>query len=138
MGETVDRELAELVARFRELQAQANSLIQQVALIDDSVSKHDSAISALKQIKELQSGNDILVHIGAGVHVYAKLSNVEKVIVGLGAGVSMEKTPDGAISVLERRKNEMIKNRERLTQAISQIEDEMEKLQSQIASKAKT
>jgi len=54
------------------------------------------------------------VPIGFGSFVKANLVNTDTIVVGVGAGVSVEKNIDDAKSFLEKRKDELTKYQEQL------------------------
>ena len=65
-----------------------------------------SAIESLKSLKE-KPQSDTLVPIGMGTFVQTKISSSEKIVLNIGAGVSMEKDVDSAINYLEARLKEI-------------------------------
>lgn len=65
-----------------------------------------SAIESLKSIKEKET-SDTLSPIGMGTFVQTKVSSKDKIVLNIGAGVSMEKDIDSAINYLEARLKEI-------------------------------
>jgi prefoldin alpha subunit len=129
-----EKELQDLVVRLRSYQTQADTMTQQLALLQSSISEHERAISTLESIKELDVGAELLISVGAGSFIYVTLADKEKVISSLGAGVSAQKSPSDTISLLQRRKEDLEKARARLNESLSKIDEEMQKLQTKISS----
>ncbi len=77
-----------------------------------------------------EDGQDMLVPIGQDSFVHAKLSTKDKVIVGVGAGVSIEKSAADAKEDLSKRKAQLSEASGKLSQTLSRIEEEMGKIQS--------
>ena len=67
------------------------------------------ATAAIESIKSLSKkpDSDALVSIGMGTFVKAKISSSEKLVLNIGAGVSLEKDPNSAINFLEARIKEI-------------------------------
>jgi prefoldin alpha subunit len=57
---------------------------------------------AIERIKEVE-GKDILVNIGSNCMVRARIESVEKILVPVGAGIVLEKTPEEAKKLIEER-----------------------------------
>ena len=88
-----------------------------------------SSVTLVGVEKEKQ-GAPLLVGIGGGSYINTKLGNAEKVIVGIGAGVAVEKTIAEAKENVDNRINELEKTRNSLEQQLTQV---MEKLQSRFS-----
>ena len=129
-----EKEFQEMVATLRQEQVQAEALTQQLTFIQSSVSEHDTAIEALKHIKDLTSGSELIVPIGAGTYVYATLRSVEKVIIELGSGVSAEKNPDGVVESLTKRRDELSETYKKMSEALIKTEENVQKLQNTVQS----
>jgi len=131
-----EKEFQEAVARFRNYQAQAEAIAQQMAVVQGSVDEHNKAMTTLDAIKALEKGTELLVPVGAGCHIHASLGRNDRVITSLGADVSAERTPDDAVAVLKKRRDELEVLRTKLAEALTKIEDEMQKLQAKLSSQA--
>lgn len=79
------------------------------------------ADSTLEAINKKPKGTETLVPIGADSYVRAEISDSEKVIVGIGAEVCMEKTVDESITELKNRQAELEKTRTSIEQQLGQI-----------------
>jgi prefoldin alpha subunit len=73
------------------------------------------------------------VPIGGGSFVKAKLESSDKVIVGMGAGVSIEKTIAEAKTTIQNRINDMEKTmtslRQQLIQVVNRMQENRDKLE---------
>ena len=66
------------------------------------------AVAAIESIKSLsQSDSETLVPVGMGTFVKAKIFSNEKIVLNIGAGVSLEKDSNSAINYLESRIKEI-------------------------------
>ncbi len=57
----------------------------------------------LENIEKEKENAEMLVPIGGGNYISVKLANPDKVVVGMGAGVSIEKTLPEAKAVVKER-----------------------------------
>ena len=67
------------------------------------------ATSAIESIKSLgqKSDSETLVPVGMGTFVKAKISSADKLVLNIGAGISLEKDSISAINYLEARIKEI-------------------------------
>jgi len=75
----------------------------------------------LDGIEKEKENAEILAPIGGNSYIRVKLSNPDKVIVGLGAGVSVEKTLPEAKSMLKERLDELEKSLDSAQQQFAQV-----------------
>ncbi|MHC1566531.1 MAG: prefoldin subunit alpha [Candidatus Syntropharchaeia archaeon] len=131
-----EKEIQQMIIRLRQYQAQAELINGQIGLIQASINDHEKALATLKDLKSLKPGDELLVSIGAGSSIYTTLSKVDRVIIGLGAGVSAEKSPEEAIEILTKRSDELNEMRGKMTNTLIGIEQEIQKIQSELQAAA--
>jgi prefoldin alpha subunit len=73
-----------------------------------------------------------LTPIGIGVYTKAIIPSVKKLLVNIGAGVTIEKTKDDAINYVESKMNEFEVGLRQLSKQRQQISISMEQIQMQI------
>jgi len=123
--EEEQKKLQRTLSELRNHQATAEALRQNLSLLTASLSELSMTVEAIKTIKRLKPGTDILVPIGSDSFIAAKLGTTEKVITGLGADVAAERSITDAIVTLQDRMSE-------LEQALSKTREELEKLSTRI------
>ena len=79
------------------------------------------ANSTLEGINRKPKGTETLVPIGADSYMRAEISDSEKVVMGIGAEVCMEKTIDESLAELRNRQAELEKTRTSIEQQLGQI-----------------
>ena len=79
------------------------------------------ANATLDGIEQQKENAELLVPIGAGSYVRAKLADSNKVIVGMGSGVSVEKTLVEAKTTLKERLDELENTLNSAQQQFSQV-----------------
>lgn len=126
-------ELRDIVAMIQEYQVKAGTYQQQLALIDISLGECENAIKTIEELKDIKTGEDLLVPIGAGVYMHATITQADDVLMELGAGISAEKNILEAKDALVKRKTQLGETYERLSKSLREIYDEMQKLQVKAA-----
>lgn len=126
--------LQAMAAQLRAIQAQANSVAQQVAVVQASIAEHERAVVTLEELRKLPKGGDLLVPTGAGAYFFATLARSDRVLADLGAGVSAERSPRDALAALQKRKEELVSVHQRLVEGLGRLEDEEERIQAELAS----
>lgn len=123
------QQLAELSERHQVYQYQAEGIAQQINMVKMTIRDVETALTTITALKDEPSGIETLVPIGFGSFVKANLINTDNIVVGIGAGVSIEKNIDDAKSFLEKRKDELTKYLEQLNSTISKIGQELQNIE---------
>ena len=103
--ETVRKMLVEL----RVLEGSANLMRSRLSVVDNALNEIVIANLSLDGAKNNSLNTEVLVPAGAGSFIRAKLTDVNKVIIGIGAGVSIERSIEDSIIDLKNRQNELEK-----------------------------
>ena len=88
---------------LRTLFGQAESLRQQIATIDATILDLATVLETLDYIKNKGADKVVLVPIGAGNFIRAKITDTEHVIMGVGGRMSVEATIDEAKEMINER-----------------------------------
>ena len=91
-----------------------------------ALSETQTAKQTLEGTKESGKNVEMLIPIGSGSFVKAKLEDTQHVIIGVGAGVCIEKTVADSIRDLNMRASDMDKARINVTQQLNQIINQTE------------
>ncbi len=113
--------LRNLVAELQYLENTAQVLQQRINLVDAAAAEIQMASSTIEGLKDESVGADILVPIGGGSYIKAKIGDNENLIVGIGADVAVEKSLSEAMESYRTRVNELQKTRSALERQIEQI-----------------
>jgi prefoldin alpha subunit len=125
-----EEEVRRLLMIYQQHQAEAEAIVQQLGLFQLSIEGCEKALKAVEAMEAAEDGQDMLVPIGQGSFIHARLASKEKVVVGVGAGVSIEKSAKDAKDALSQRKAQLSEASAKLNQTLSRIEAEMGKIQS--------
>ena len=126
-----EEQIRELVARIQINQQRMEALQQQGNLVQMSLTDLDNALKALTTLEGKGEDQELLVPIGAGSFVHAKLADPDKVIIGLGAGVSVEKNFADSRGIIQSRRTELEKALLDTTSAIDQVAAELARLEQE-------
>jgi prefoldin alpha subunit len=125
-----EEEVRRLVLAYQQYQAQAEAIVRQISMTQLTAEGLDRALGAVEAMEKAEEGQDMLVPIGSGSFVHAKLASREKVVLNIGAGVSIEKTVADAKETLKVRKAEVAEGSKKLNEVLSKIDQEMQKIQA--------
>ena len=128
-----EAEVGHLIAAYQQYQAQAEALVRQVSLTQLTMEGLDRAISTINALEGAAEGQDMMVPIGSGSFVHAKLTSNENVIINAGAGVSIEMSTSDAKQTLAARRAEVADGAKKLNEVLSKLDQEMSKIQSILA-----
>ena len=76
-------------------------------ILNTTLAEISAAKSALEEVSSLSEGEELLVPVGAGVFVRAKLAGKDKVLVTLGANIMVEKALEDTRKYLEEREQKV-------------------------------
>ncbi len=116
-----DDELRRLSVEMRYLEQTAEALQQRISMVNAAITDLTYANATLDGIEKEKENVEMLVPIGGSSYVKVKLADSNKVIVGLGAGVSTEKTLAEAKVTLQERLEELEKTMNSAQQQFSQV-----------------
>lgn len=135
MAEVSEDDIKNMAARYQEFQRLAETLRQQMNMVQASITSCDQAIVTVNELKTASAEKPVetMVPIGFGSFVHAEIKNADKVIVDLGAGFSAEKTVDDSIETLNRRKEQLTKILEQMNASLTKYIQGMQALESEAA-----
>ncbi len=95
---------------MRYLEQTAEALQQRISMVNAALTDINYANMTLDGIEKEKENTELLVPIGGSSYVKVKLADANKVIIGLGSGVSVEQTLAQARTTLKERLDELGKN----------------------------
>ncbi|MBU7013416.1 MAG: prefoldin subunit alpha [Theionarchaea archaeon] len=95
----------ELALNIQVLQEQGRILASNVERLSMYLQELAASRATLEGMQSLKKGDEILVPIGASSFIRARIDDIEKVIVGVGSNVSMDKTLGDAAASMQERMN---------------------------------
>ena len=110
-----------LVVELRMLEGTAEALQSRVNLVNAALTELRVSSMTLEGLEKEKKQAQLFVPIGGGSYIKAKLESADKVIVGIGANVALERTMKEAKENLENRISELEKTRTSLGQQFAQV-----------------
>ena len=137
-------ELQALMMEAEQYKRQMDSIRGQMQILETTMEELRGSLNALLALEENKAGTEILVSIGSGSFIRAKLLETEKVIVGVGSALSLEKSVPEARKFFEDRVKQAGEAQEKMrkaaaetTEAIQALDDEYRHLISHMQQEKK-
>ncbi|WXG42708.1 MAG: prefoldin subunit alpha [Promethearchaeati archaeon SRVP18_Atabeyarchaeia-1] len=124
MSET-EAKYQKLLSELRLSEDQLSDVQSRLEIISSQIQEHINAGATMNNLKDEQ-GREALIPIGAQVYIRGSVSDTSRVLIGLGAGISVEKTVDSANAELQSR----IANMQKI---IVSLRDEYAKLAEKVS-----
>ena len=122
-----------LAVELRILEGTAETLQSRLNLVNAYLTELNVAKLTLEGVEKENPDASLFVPIGGGSFIKAKLECIDKVIVGAGAGVSIERTMTEAKQTVQNRIGELEKTRtslqQQFVQVVDRINEDRERLQ---------
>jgi prefoldin alpha subunit len=118
-----EEELRKLSVEMRFLEQTAETLQQRISMINAAMTDLTYANMTLEDVEQEKEDAELLVPIGGSSYIKVKLANPDKVVVGMGAGVSIEKTLPEAKAIVKERLGELEKTMAAAQQQFAQVAD---------------
>lgn len=118
-------EIEQLYAETQMMEEMAVRLNADMRRAAAAVEEAAAAVSAIKSLRDGQE-SEVLLQLGMGAMLRARLPSVESIPVDVGAGVVIEKSPDAAINYLEIRIKELKVSLEEMAARRDQVVGNME------------
>ncbi len=121
MASSNDEELRKLSVELRMLEQTAETLQSRLSMLNAVATDLTYANMALENLDTEKESAELLVPIGGASYIRARLDDPDKIVVGLGAGVSAEKTRQEAKEIVKKRLDDLRKNQQAVQQQFVQI-----------------
>ena len=137
-----EEELRKLMVEIRILEGSVNTIRSRLRVVTAALEDTLVAMKALESIKNEKKGTEMLVPVGAGSLLKVEITDVEKTILGVGAGICIEKSIESSIKDLNERQEELEKlsnsQQQQLGQLLANIENSKNRLAGMIEEAPKT
>jgi prefoldin alpha subunit len=129
-----EEELRKLSVEMRFLEQTAESLQQRISMVNAAMTDLTYANMALESMEKEKENAELLVPIGGSSHIKVKLASSDKVLVGMGANVSIEKTLPEAKAIVKARLEELEKTMRSAQQQFGQVAQRINSGRSRVES----
>lgn len=129
-----EAELRELVLHGENLRQQLGALEQQRDLLADLSGDARRSLAALDALVEAKDGDEILVPLGAGAFVHARLAHAGRALATLGAGLHAEMPVADARDRLKSRVESLDAAGAQLSKDLQRVVDELQRVNAIVES----
>lgn len=125
------REVQSLQAYLNQYNQQAEVYSRQLGIMEEGIREGNAAIETLKSLKEA-GDSTILMPIGGGVNVRARVEHPDETYVNIGSEIILQKSNDNAISYLQDRITEMEASSKNLTEVLQKIDAQVKDISKRL------
>jgi prefoldin alpha subunit len=110
----------QLASEIRLLEGSIGVLQSRLDIVRAAINEVTLAYNTLEGMKKLQNGEDTLVPVGAGSYIRMQVADSKKLVMGIGAGVALEKDVESSVEELKGRLQDLDKARTSIQQQLEQ------------------
>ncbi len=125
MASKNEEEFRRLNLELRLLEQTAETLQSRMNMINAAATDLRYAQTTLEGLEKENEKSELLVPVGGTSYIRARLDNPNQVIVGMGAGVSVEKTREEAKEIIKKRLVDLEKARTSVQQQFAQVAEKI-------------
>jgi prefoldin alpha subunit len=125
------RELMTLQQYLQDYGQQAEIFVQQLQLLENGRMEALGAIESLEGMLTTEDGT-VLLQIGGGTSVRAKVVDPEKILIAIGAEVIVERSNKDAVEFLKERVMEMEASIKKVAETIDRLRGQMNEINKRI------
>ena len=125
------RELMMLQQYLKDYGQQAEIFVEQLNLLENGRMEAFAAIEALEAMV-VADDNTVLLQIGGGASVRAKVLEPEKVLVAIGAEVVVERSNKDAVEFLKERIMEMEASQKKVSETLDKLRSQMNEINKRL------
>jgi prefoldin alpha subunit len=100
----------------------------QLQYLQSTLADYQRAKMTVEQLQAVDENSELLIPVGAGTFINGSLKNASNVLIGVGAGIVIEKTVDEAVLKLEERIKRIQENLEKMISFGQKIQSDTEEL----------
>ena len=125
---TKEEEITRNLTLIEYYKQQLESIDIQLQYLQSTLADYQRAKITVGQLNTVDDNSELLIPVGAGTFVNGSLKNTSNVLIGVGAGVVIEKTVDEAVIKLEERIKRIQENLEKMVSLGQKIQSDAEEL----------
>ncbi|RBQ25136.1 MAG: Prefoldin subunit alpha [Methanocorpusculum sp. MCE] len=122
---SLEQEVRSLQAYANEYSQQFELLTQQLRFIESARAEALASTESLEAFSGLEGDLPTFLNLGGGISVHATVTDTKKILVGIGAGITVEKPVEEAITFLRDRVTEMDASAKRLSESLGKLQEQM-------------
>ena len=128
-----EEEVRGLITEHKILEGSVRVTQSRIDLINSALNDLYTANATLEGLRECESGAETLIPIGGGSFIQANLLSTQKIVMGVGSGVCIEKNLEESIMDLKGRQSELERARATLQENLNKTVAELERRRQRIS-----
>jgi prefoldin alpha subunit len=125
---TKEEEITRNLTLIEYYKQQLESIDMQLQYMQTTLADYQRAKITIEQLHDATENSDLLIPVGGGTFVNASLKNTSNVLIGVGAGIVVEKTIDEAVIKLDERIIRIQENLEKMLGLGQKIQSDAQEL----------
>jgi prefoldin alpha subunit len=125
---TKEEEITRNLSLIEYYKQQLESIDMQLQYLQSTLADYQRAKITVEQLHAADDNTELLIPVGAGTFVNGSLKNASNVLIGIGAGIVIEKPVEEAVVKLEERMKRMQENLEKMVSLGQKIQSDAEEL----------
>jgi prefoldin alpha subunit len=125
---TKEEDITKNLTLIEYYKQQLESIDLQLQYLQSTLMEYQRAKMTVEQLSSVDANSDILIPVGAGTFINGSLKNASNVLIGVGAGIVIEKPVTEALSKIDERIRRIQENLEKMASLGQKIQDDAEEL----------
>jgi len=125
---TKEEEITRNLTLIEYYKQQLESIDMQLQYLQSTLADYQRTKITVDQLHRIDENSELLIPVGAGTFVNGSLKNTSNVLIGVGAGIVIEKTIDEAVIKLEERINRIQENLGKMVSLGQKVQSDAEEL----------
>lgn len=127
-----EQEMRQAMGAMEAYKAQLEAINEQGQLLQMSLEDYSRAKDTLEAVAKSKDGDEVLMPVGGSAYVYATVRRSDRVLVGVGSGVSMDRPTEEAITTVEARIGELMDAMKKVSESRTVLESKMQQLSQMV------
>ncbi len=123
-----EQEMRQAMGALEAYKAQLEAVNEQGQLLQMSLEDYSRAKDTLEAVAKGKPGEEVLMPVGGSAYVYASIVRSDRVLVGVGTGVSVDKPMEDAIATVDTRIGELMDALKKIGESRTVVESKMQQL----------
>jgi prefoldin alpha subunit len=125
---TKEEEITRNLTLIEYYKQQLESIDMQLQYLQATIAEYQRAKMTVEQLTTVDENSELLIPVGAGTFVNGSLKNASNVLIGIGAGLVVEKSVNEAIVKLDERMKRLAENQEKMLSLGQKIQTDAQAL----------
>ncbi len=127
------QEITQKYVEFQVLNQQIQQSQQQLQMLSKQIQELKALSENTKEISKTKENSEMYTNLGVGVHLKSQIKDVKHLLVNVGAGIFVQKTPEETIKIVDKQVIELDKFCTNLSNNIQEQVKKAEILKADIA-----